>query len=134
VLPDAWLEPPRGDLALRMALTALLVVGLAAAAGWLGPTAGGVLAALPVLACILAAFTHARHGGAASAQLLRGMLGGMAGFVVFCALVAALVDHAGVAVTFAGATCAALATQGAVAWASTRPAPGSVPLRPLSQT
>jgi hypothetical protein len=117
-LPESWLDPPREDLALRMVLTAILVVSLAAAAGWVGPTAGGILAALPILACILAAFTHARHGGAACTQLLRGMLSGMAGFVVFCALVAGLVDRAGVAVTFMAATGAALATQGAVVWAS----------------
>ena len=77
--------------------------------------------ALAVLACILAAFTHERVGRAAATQLLRGMLSGMAGFVVFCLLVAALVDDAGVAVTFTAATGAALSTQGAVAWASTRP-------------
>lgn len=108
VLPERAFEAPRWDLALRMSLTALLVVSLAAAAGRLGATAGGVLAALPVLACILAAFTHARHGGAAAAQLLRGMLGGMAGFVVFCLLVATSVETAGIAVTFVAAAGAAL--------------------------
>jgi hypothetical protein len=66
-LPMAWLDPPRGDLALRMALTAL---------------------------------------------------------VVFCALVAGLVEHAGVAATFVAATGAAIVTQGAVVWASTRRGPG----------
>lgn len=120
VLQASRLDPPRGDLAVRMALTALLVASLAAAGGWLGPTASGVLAALPVLACVLAGFTHARHGGAASSQLLRGMLTGMAGFVIFCALVAGLVDHAGVPATFAAAAAAALASQAAVAWRLTR--------------
>jgi hypothetical protein len=120
VLPELGLEPRTRDLAVRMALTALLVVSLAAVAGWVGPTAGGILAALPVLACILAAFTHERHGTAAAAQLLRGMLSGMGGFVVFCLLVAAVVDDAGVTVTFMAATGAALCTQGAVAWASRR--------------
>jgi hypothetical protein len=119
-VPQFWLEPPRGDIALRMALTAMLVVSLTALAGWLGPTAGGILAALPVLACILAAFTHERHGGAAATQYLRGMLSGMAGFVVFCVLVAALVETAGVAVTFTAAAAGALCTQGALACASTR--------------
>jgi hypothetical protein len=119
---ELWLEPPRGDIALRMALAAALVVSLAAVAGWLGPTAGGILAALPVLACILATFTHGRHGGAAAAQLLRGMVGGMAGFVVFCVLVAALVEGAGVAITFVAATAAALGTQAFLAWAGTRSA------------
>jgi len=122
-LPQSWLEPPRGDLALRMAVTVLMVVSLAAVAGWLGPTTSGVLTALPVLACVLAAFTHARHGGAAATQLLRGMLSGMAGFVVFCLLVAAVVRDAGITVTFMAVTAAALFTQGAVAWASTRSAP-----------
>lgn len=124
LLQASRLDPPRGDLAVRMALTSLLVASLAAAGGWLGPTASGVLVALPVLACVLAGFTHAHHGGAASSQLLRGMLSGMAGFVIFCALVAGLVDHAGVAATFVAATGAALAFQAAVAWRVTRPRRG----------
>jgi hypothetical protein len=107
--------PPRWDLPVRMAMTALLVVALAAAAARLGPTAGGILAALPVLACVLAAFTHDQHGAAAVTQLLRGMLGGMAGFVVFCALVAGLVEPAGTGAAFALATGAAIAAQLAVA-------------------
>jgi hypothetical protein len=111
--------PPRWDLPLRMGMTALLVVALAAAARHLGPTTGGILAALPVLACVLAVFTHDRHGAAAVAQLLRGMLAGMAGFVAFCALVAGLVEPAGIAVAFALATAAALAAQAAVVQATT---------------
>ena len=106
---------PRWDLPLRMALTALLAVSLTAAASRLGPVVGGVLAALPVLASILAVFTHARYGAAAVSELLRGMLGGMAGFVSFCALVAALAEPAGIAATFAVATVAALAVQFATA-------------------
>jgi hypothetical protein len=120
--PEDRLAGPRGELVLRMALTALLVASLAALAGWLGPTAGGIIAALPVLTCILAAFTHARHGGVAAAQLLRGTLAGMAGFVAFCWLVAAIVNDAGVALAFLAATGAALGIQGAAAWALTRSA------------
>jgi hypothetical protein len=119
-LPQVELPAPPGDLALRMGLTVLLVVSLAALAGWLGPTAGGIITALPVLACILAAFTHARHGGAAVTQLLRGMLSGMTGFVVFCLVVAAIVTDAGVTLTFLAATAAALGTQAALARASLR--------------
>jgi hypothetical protein len=43
------------------------------------------------------------------------MLAGMAGFVVFCALVAGLVEPAGIAAAFAAATAAALAAQLAAA-------------------
>lgn len=115
---------PRWDLPLRMVLTAALVVSLTAAASRLGPLVGGVLAALPVLASILAAFTHARYGAAAVIELLRGMLGGMAGFVCFCALVGALVEPAGIALAFAVASVAALAVQAATARAAAAaPAP-----------
>jgi hypothetical protein len=105
---------PRWDLPVRMAATVVLVLSLAAAASRLGPVVGGILAALPVLASVLAAFTHVGQGAAALADLLRGMLGGMAGFVVFCALVAVLVDRAGVATAFATAAVAAIAAQAAV--------------------
>ena len=124
---------PRWDLQLRMALTALLVVTLTAAASRFGPVVGGVLAALPVLASILAVFTHARYGAAAVVDLLRGMLGGMAGFVAFCALVAVLVEPLGIAASFAVATAAALAIQGTTAWAARRapaaPAPHAAAAR-----
>jgi hypothetical protein len=118
--------PSRWDLALRMGLTAVLVVSLAAAASRLGPVIGGMLAALPVLASILAVFTHRQHGAQALVLLLRGMLSGMAGFVIFCALVAVLVDRAGVGSTFAVAALAAVGVQAATALAASRPAlPGS---------
>jgi hypothetical protein len=119
-------RPPRWDLALRMVLTAVLVVSLTAAASRLGPVVGGVLAALPALASILAVFTHEQHGARAVVFLLRGMLSGMAGFVVFCAVVAALVDRAGVGATFTAAAVAAVCVQAATALAAGRPAlPGS---------
>jgi hypothetical protein len=117
---------PRWDLALRMVLTAVLVVSLTAAASRLGPVVGGVLAALPALASILAVFTHEQHGAQAVVLLLRGMLSGMAGFVAFCAVVAVLVDRAGVGPTFAAAALAAVSVQAATALAASRSAlPGS---------
>jgi hypothetical protein len=99
------------DLPLRMALTALLVLSLIVAADRLGPRVGGVLAALPALASVLAVFTHRRRGAAATSELLRGMLGGMAGFVIFCVLVAMLLDRTGVAGTFALAALVTVAVQ-----------------------
>jgi hypothetical protein len=113
---------PRWDLPVRIALTALLVVSLTAAADRLGPLVGGLLAALPVLASVLAVFTHAQYGPAALADLLRGMLGGMTGFVVFCALVGALVVPTGIPVAFTVAALGALAVHGALARASVHPA------------
>lgn len=94
---------PRWDLPVRMALTALLVVTLSAATAWLGPLTGGILAALPVLASILAVSTHRQLGPAAVAELLGGMVAGMAGFVTFCAGVAVLVEPAGAVTAFTAA-------------------------------
>jgi hypothetical protein len=105
---------PRWDLPVRMAVTSTLVLALVAAAQRLGPTVGGILAALPTLASVLAAFTHHQQGAAAAAELLRGMLHGMAGFLVFCLLVALLVGRAGIPSAFAAAVVGALGVQTAL--------------------
>jgi hypothetical protein len=100
-----------------MAVAALLVAGLAAAAGALGAVAGGMLAALPVLACVLAVFTHRDRGAPAAVALLRGMLAGMASFVIFCQLIATLIVGLGIGPAFAAATVVALAVQAGVVYA-----------------
>jgi hypothetical protein len=103
--------PRRGVIPLRMASAGLLVALLSAAAGALGPVLGGMLAALPVLACVLAVFTHREAGAPAATQLLRGMLAGMGSFVVFCQVIAMLIASYGIAVAFAAATIASVLVQ-----------------------
>ena len=115
--------PLRYELPLRMAAAAGLVAALSAAAAELGPHVGGILTALPVLASILAVFTLAQHGAPALQDLLRGMVTGMAAFVVFCALVAALVQPAGILATFVAAVLGALAAQATAAWTTARGLP-----------
>jgi hypothetical protein len=105
---------PRGDVVLRMALTAALIVLLTGASELFGPVVGGMLAALPVLASVLAVFTHRVHGSGATIGLLGGMLTGMSGFVAFCAAIALLAPPAGTAVAFAVATLCAVAAQALV--------------------
>jgi hypothetical protein len=107
----ATARPRRGMTALRMASAGLLVAGISAAAGALGPVPGGMLAALPVLACVLAVFTHRESGAPAVVGLLRGLLAGMASFVVFCELIAVLIGRWGIAPAFATATAAAVIVQ-----------------------
>jgi len=117
-----------------MLAAASLVVALSAAAGALGPTAGGVLAALPVLASVLAVFTHRDHGPEAAAALLRGMLSGMGGFVAFCLLVALLIEPAGPLVAFIAATAGAITAQLAAARStSNRPQNDRRPLARASE-
>jgi hypothetical protein len=116
----AWLLPrdpaeaaastPRFDLLLRAGATAVLVLALTGLAGALGPRLSGLLASFPVLATVLAAFTHVQEGPAAAAQLLRGFATGLVAFAVFCFAVAELLPSHGIAVTFVLGSLAALAT------------------------
>src|SRR5581483_7062720 len=103
----------------RMASAALLVALLSAAAGALGAVAGGMLAALPVLACVLAVFTHREHGGTQAVALLRGMLAGMASFVLFCQVIAVAIVPYGIGAAFVAATGVALAVQAIVVYPPT---------------
>jgi hypothetical protein len=98
-------------LATRMLITAALVAALAGAARLLGPTVGGLLAALPVLASALAVFVHREDGADAAVSFLRGMMTGMFSFIIFCAVVALLVVPAGPAVSFIAATACAVGAQ-----------------------
>jgi len=102
---------PGWELPARMALTAGLIVGITIAGERFGPTVAGILAALPTLASVLAVFTHARHGHGAVVALLRGMLGGLAGFASFCVLIALLIQPAGLLPAFVLATASAMLIQ-----------------------
>lgn len=110
--PDPPRDPARPtSVAAQVLATGLLVALLSAAAVFGGPLVGGLLAGLPALASVLAAGTHRRAGPEAVIALLRGMLSGMAGFVGFCAVVAALIVPAGVAAAFVSAAAVAIVLQ-----------------------
>ena len=126
-VPESMTSAPRrGAIPARMASAALLVALLSAAAGALGAVAGGMLAALPVLACVLAVFTHREHGGTQAIALLRGMLAGMASFVLFCQVIAVAIVPYGIVPAFAAATGLALAVQAIAVYS---PTPVHSPLR-----
>ena len=112
-LPAAASPPSAtcGSMLARTSTAALLVALLATAADALGPLVGGMLAALPVLACVLAVFTHRDQGADAVIGLLRGMLAGMAAFVIFCQVISMLIVPYGIASAFAAATAVAAVVQ-----------------------
>lgn len=112
LVPAASSTPSRGELPMRMAVTATLILLLAAGSQAFGALVGGMLAALPVLASVLAAWTHRADGAAMSVALLRGMMSGMIGFVAFCAVVALLIVPAGTALAFALGTATAAGLSG----------------------
>jgi hypothetical protein len=93
----------------RVVLTAALVLALSAASGALGPRLGGILAAFPVLASLLAGLTHADHGGVAAGDLLHGMVAGLTGFATFCVVIAVALEPLGTPAAFALGVLASLA-------------------------
>jgi hypothetical protein len=74
---------PPWDLYARAGSTAALVIVLTTAAGALGPAVSGVLTPFPTAASVLAAFTLAHNGPAASLAVLRGFVTALPGFAVF---------------------------------------------------
>jgi hypothetical protein len=103
--------PPRllpGDLAVRMALAALLVLVLTSVAAALGPALAGSLSPIPVFGALLAVFAHRDQGAAAAVQLLRGMVLGSFGFATFMLAVGGLLDRVALAPTYLLASAGAL--------------------------
>ena len=134
-LPAAGAAPvrptaPTWDLPVRMAFTALLIVLLTVAADRFGAAVAGALSALPALASVLAVFTHRREGHAATVELLRGTLEGTAAFAVFCAVVGALLEPAGIAPAFLVAVAAAVAIQATAVRARAARPVGAAPTEP----
>jgi hypothetical protein len=101
-----------GDLAIRMAIAAALVLVLTGVADRLGPALAGSLSPIPVFGALLAVFTHRDQGAPAAVQLLRGMVLGSFGFATFMLIVSGLLDRLAIAPTYALASAGALGVHG----------------------
>jgi hypothetical protein len=112
--PRAHTTPPAWDLPLRAACALALVLTLTAVAGWLGPQLSGLLAPFPIIATVLATFTHAQRGTDELLRLLRGLVSGFGAFALFCFTLAVSLPRLGTAAAFALATALALLTQAVV--------------------
>lgn len=107
-------DPPSWDLPLRAGCALVMVLTLTAIAGWLGPQLSGLLAPFPIIATVLATFTHAQRGPAEALRLLRGMVAGFGAFALFCFTLAVSLRGLGTGAAFALATGVALGTQAIV--------------------
>ena len=105
---------PAAGLVARMLVASVSVVAVTAVAGLLGPSVGGLLAPLPVLAAVMAASSHRRGARSEAHGLLRGAVVGSWGGAAFFAVVAMMLTNSGPAVTYGTATAAALVV-GAIA-------------------
>jgi hypothetical protein len=86
---------PTWDLPARMVVATIVVVGLTTAASFLGSSATGLLSPVPVATAVLSCFAHARSGGHAARQVLRGMVLSGFAFVAFFAILAIALSPVG---------------------------------------
>jgi hypothetical protein len=105
-------RPPAWDLPLRAACALVLVLTLTAVAGWLGSQLSGLLAPFPIIATVLAVFTHVQHGSGELLRLLRGLVSGFGAFALFFFTLAVSLPPFGTLASFALATAVAVLTQG----------------------
>ena len=103
---------PSWDLPVRAGCALALVLSLTAVAGWLGPQLSGLLAPFPIIATVLATFTHVQRGTDELMRLLRGLVGGYGAYALFCFSLAVTLRHIDTASAFALASAVALLTQG----------------------
>lgn len=88
---------PRGShVLLRMAAGAALVMLVTGFAAALGPRLSGMLAMFPVMASVLAAFSHRQSGAGFAILLLRGTVFGYYAFAVFCLALALALPPLGI--------------------------------------
>jgi hypothetical protein len=102
---------PAWDLPLRALSALALVLALTAVAAQLGAKLSGLLAPFPVIASVLAVFTHAQHGEQDLLRIMRGFVFGLVAYALFCFVLAVSLGSLGIAQAFLIATAAALATQ-----------------------
>ncbi len=109
---EPFTEPlPGWDLPLRAACALALVLTLTAIAGWLGPQLSGLLAPFPIIATVLATFTHGQRGVDEMLRLVRGMVSGFLAFAMFFFTLAVGLRALGTAAGFAIAALVALLIQ-----------------------
>jgi uncharacterized membrane protein (GlpM family) len=111
VVPEAAHRAGPQELLLRMAAGAALTLAVAQAAGPLGGHWSGLLALFPVLASVLAVFSHRHSGPGFAATLLQGLARGMFSLVAFFAVLAPLLPRRPLAEAFGAAVLACLLVQ-----------------------
>lgn len=105
--PPALRIPPL-ELVLRIAAAVALAAVVMLAASPLPAAVSGLLLALPITGNVLPCFTQARYGAAATVELLRGFLRGLAGFLALFIVLALALPAWGAVGAYGAAWAAAL--------------------------
>ncbi|MFS2023768.1 hypothetical protein [Massilia sp. CT11-137] len=99
------------EIIFRMIAGAILTVLVTTFSSSLGASWSGLLAVFPILAIVLAAFSHKTQGAAFAVSLLRGMVTGLYSFVAFCLTLSVALVHASLALSFISSIAAAIIVQ-----------------------
>jgi hypothetical protein len=108
---EAATHPSPFELPLRMLAGALLVMLVTYFSSQLGSRLSGMLAMFPVMASVLAVFSHRQSGSEFSIQLLRGALLGWYAFSAFSLVLALILPISGISIAFVLAFLTALLVQ-----------------------
>lgn len=114
IKPGRRLSPV--ELPLRMLAGAALAACVAYYAENLGSRLSGIFSIFPVMASVLAIFTHTGTGPDAAVRFLRAMLTGMYACAMFCVALALALPALGTGLGFLIALVCALAVQAASLW------------------
>jgi len=102
----------RTDIPLRMIASALLVLLVTHFSARMGPQLSGLFAMFPVMASVLAMFSHHYQGAGFAVLMLRGMVLGYWSFAAFCGVLAMALPRAGIPLAFAAALATAVGVLG----------------------
>ncbi len=112
-LTSAAVRPvSHADIPLRMVAAAVLVLLVTHFSARLGPQLSGLFAMFPVMAAVLAMFSHRYQGAGFAVLLLRGMVLGYWSFAAFCGVLALTLPRTGTPLAFAAALATAVGTLG----------------------
>ncbi len=99
------------DLGHRVTAALGLVLGVTLFSAELGPNLSGLFSVFPVMASVLAVFSHRNVGQRFAARLLRGMVRGFYAFTAFCFLLASTLEIQPAWLSFLYALTAAVVLQ-----------------------
>ncbi len=101
----------RGDIVIRMAVGAFVVIAVTELAPFVGAAVAGLLAMLPIIGTILAVFAQRSGGPSDGVSVQRGILSGLFGTAAFLAVVAWAIAPWGIVPAFLGAIATVVVVQ-----------------------
>lgn len=130
LVPRLYPQPPlapaaarpvsRADIPLRMIAAAALVLLVTHFSASMGPQLSGLFAMFPVMAAVLAVFSHHYQGAGFAVLLLRAMVLGYWSFAAFCGVLALALPRMGIALAFAASLATAVAVLALTRWVAQR--------------